>query len=350
MRRLVAIVAAIALLFCARASLAQEVGFQSYNVTSSSGAVGGWQGFNPTWIPSVVLWMRSDLGVTAGINAVSATGTSPPTVTLSGTPSTRQSSAATPYVELDCTTGGALGTWAFTVKLNGSTVSTNVLSAASVTLTGTGLTATIATGTASTNDVWRSNITVSSWGDQSGYNRPFSQATASAQPIYAGSSLFFQLNNSVLAPSTIASGYLPQSAAERIAVFANNGNSGGAFESVWGSNGNAENVPYTDGKIYDGFAATTRPCNGVSASGYTLTSTFLYDTASGGGAFDVWINSNAFFAGSGTYGVASGYPNLGSTLNFSGTVWEYIVFDAVLDASSRWRANVYASNRYGVAL
>jgi hypothetical protein len=350
MNRLAAIVAAVALLFCARASSAQEVGFQSYNVTSPSGAVGAWQGFSPAWIPSVVLWMRSDLGVSAGTNVVTAAGTSPPTVTFSGTPSTSQTSSSTPYVEMDCTTGGARGAWSFTLKSNGAVISTNVLSAVSVTLTGTGLTATIATGTASTNDVWRSNLTVSSWGDQSGHSRPFSQATASAQPIYAGGSLFFQLNNSVLAPSTIASGYLPNTAAERIAVLANNGNSGGAFESVWGTSGNADNVPYTDGNIYDGFAATTRPCNGVSASGYTLTSTFLYDTASGGGAFDVWINSNPFFAGSGTYGAASGYPNLGSTLNFSGTIWEYVVFDAILDASSRWRANVYASNRYGIAL
>lgn len=76
------------------------------------------------------------------MTAVVAAGTTPPTVTLTGTPTGYHD------VRIEVTTGGARGT--AVVKWSsdgGATYTTNVTTAATVTLTGTGLTANFATGT-----------------------------------------------------------------------------------------------------------------------------------------------------------------------------------------------------------
>lgn len=133
---------------------------------------------------ALVLWLRSDLGVTTVVGPVVATGTTPPTVTLSGTPSTTQTSAA-PYVELDCTTLGVLGVSQFTVKVNGTVTATNVFSASSgVVLPGSGLTAGWAAGASATNDVYTSNIVTSAWADQSGQANNATQAFSVNQLTY----------------------------------------------------------------------------------------------------------------------------------------------------------------------
>lgn len=75
------------------------------------------------------------------MSSVTATGTTPPTVTLTGTP--------TIYADIiiDITTGGARGTAVFRWSSDGgATYTTGVTTAATVTLTGTGLTANFATG------------------------------------------------------------------------------------------------------------------------------------------------------------------------------------------------------------
>ncbi len=82
--------------------------------------------------------------------AVASAGTTPPVLTLTGT-------ATVPYeLQVECTTSGARGAWKFRwSKDRGVTwMLTDVLSAATVALTGTGLTLNIATGNAATNNVW----------------------------------------------------------------------------------------------------------------------------------------------------------------------------------------------------
>ena len=111
----------------------------------SGNGIGGWTPLN---IPGLALWLRADLGVTAVIGPVTATGTTPPDGNTKRHPHRRADGrAATPYVELDCTTLGILGTSKYTLKLNGATVATNVASASSgVSIPGSGLTAGWAAG------------------------------------------------------------------------------------------------------------------------------------------------------------------------------------------------------------
>jgi hypothetical protein len=100
---------------------------------------------------------RNNVFIAGDCAPVTATGTSPPVITFTGTPSQTQTLSTTPYVEIDCTTGGAITSWQFTWKLNGVTQATGVASAATVALTGSGLTANISAGNATNDDVWKTN-------------------------------------------------------------------------------------------------------------------------------------------------------------------------------------------------
>lgn len=85
---------------------------------------------------------------------VVATGTTPPTVTLTGT------ATANAVIEIDITTGGARGTALFTWKLNGTIQAVNVPTGASVALPGTGLQAAFTVGTYAVDNVYASTAIV----------------------------------------------------------------------------------------------------------------------------------------------------------------------------------------------
>lgn len=187
MKRLLALLALALMLIAGSAEARPSLHVASSDSTCLGARCGlRWSTFSPTQIPGLALWLRADLGVTAVAGPVTATGTTPPTVTLAGTPTAAQTAAATPYVELDCTTLGILGTSKYTLKLNGTTVATNVASASSgVSIPGSGLTAGWAAGASAVNDVYTANVVASAWADNSG--KAFVQATASKQPIYVAS-------------------------------------------------------------------------------------------------------------------------------------------------------------------
>lgn len=103
---------------------------------------------------SPVEWEVLDLvgAVVPALSAVTAAGTTPPTVTVSGTP--------TDYydVRVEITTGGARGTAVFKYSLDGGlTYTTGVTTAATNVLTGTGITVAFATGTYATDNVYTFN-------------------------------------------------------------------------------------------------------------------------------------------------------------------------------------------------
>lgn len=135
--------------------------------------------FTPAQLPGLVLWLRADLGITYVQGPVVATGTTPPTVTLSGTPT-----SATNTIEIDITGIGILGVALFSWKWNGVVQQTAQVTAASFPLAGTGITASFGAGTYAANDVYTSVVTVSAWADQSGNGNNASQAALISQPAY----------------------------------------------------------------------------------------------------------------------------------------------------------------------
>lgn len=90
---------------------------------------------------------QSDVGYAMG--AVASAGTSPPTVTLSGTPTKDVN------FKMECTTLGARGTAVVRVSSDGGiTWTSNILTAATFLLPGTGLTINYANATAAVDNVW----------------------------------------------------------------------------------------------------------------------------------------------------------------------------------------------------
>ena len=321
------------------------------NVTPGAGRGSGWHGFSPTWIPGLALWLRADLGVTAVAGPVTATGTTPPTVTLSGTPGA-QTAAATPYVELDCTTLGALGTSKYTVKVNGSVTATNVASASSgVALAGTNLTAGWAVGASATNDVYTANVVASAWVDQSGSGHSVTQATAAKQPTYLASDSTYA-GKSALSFASAASQVM-QSASWSLAqpstvvVVANT--DGAATQEVFTDFASTEMLLYQTGTHTTNIYAGT-----ILGNGNNPASPGVVAGVYSGAASAVYRNFTNFPANgnAGTNTGAGGTlvgAELGPATFLNGKIVEVVMAATSISQSTLFQLFVYESNRYGFA-
>jgi hypothetical protein len=129
----------------------------------------------------LLLWLRADVGVQYGAT-LRATGTSPPAVTISGTPTAQ----AGLHIEIDSVAGGTgLGQATFKWSTNNGTsyVATGVTTSASVALGTTGITASFAAGPYNVDNKW--DITVAQWSDQSGNANHATQTTTANQPKFS---------------------------------------------------------------------------------------------------------------------------------------------------------------------
>jgi hypothetical protein len=133
------------------------------------------QFLSPPDINGLNMWLRSDVFVPVQ-GVVIATGTTPPTVTVAGTPSSLSNS-----IEIDITAPGTLGVAVFSWKLNGSVKQTLQVTSASFPLSGTGITATFSAGTYAADNVYKSVVTVSTWTDLSGKGNSMVQLTTPAE-------------------------------------------------------------------------------------------------------------------------------------------------------------------------
>jgi hypothetical protein len=146
----------------------------------------------PATFPGLVAWWRLDRGITLSTLAITASGTSPPTVTITGTPSITNTSwlASATSIEIDITTAGNPGQ--FQWKLNGVVQQTGQTTSTSFTLGSTGLTADFSSsGSYSTNNVYTTQVTVSNILDQSGNGNHLIQNTVAENPYYTSSDSAF---------------------------------------------------------------------------------------------------------------------------------------------------------------
>ena len=91
------------------------------------------------------------------VSAVISSGTTPPVVTITGTPT--QATPAGVY-GITIPLGGAVGTATFTWTINGVVQGTAIVTASTVVLGSTGLTANFAAGTYATNNIYNFGVTV----------------------------------------------------------------------------------------------------------------------------------------------------------------------------------------------
>lgn len=160
------------------------------------------RGFNRTQSPttwpgasSLVSWHHSMRGVTY-YTTLNGTGTSPPTVTVTGT------IPAGFGLQIDIPVGGARGTATFRYSVdNGTNWSTAATTAASVLLGGTGVTAVFPVGTYSTDNVWK--LVVNTWADQTGNGHTFTASATTLAPVMqvtsvGGAALRFDGSNDIM--------------------------------------------------------------------------------------------------------------------------------------------------------
>jgi len=111
------------------------------------------------------------LGEGLSNKAVVSTGTTPPVITLTGTPYRALN------LRIECTLGGALLTWTGRWSVDGGATWTAFTSAATVLMAGTGVTLNIAAGTANVDNVWT--------GGTEGMKLAFTAGTYVAGEVYS---------------------------------------------------------------------------------------------------------------------------------------------------------------------
>jgi hypothetical protein len=210
--------------------------------------------------------------------------------------------------------------------------------------------------------ITQSSGLVSAWADQSGNGWNVSQATVGYRPAYISNAVgtipgIQSSVNQYMTFSPDANTIITTNAAERIVVMYNATDppvspSAGVEEYYWGTSGAGTNLPYTDGNIYDGFAASTRPGAPIAHTGINMANVFIYDTAaSSGGSWTCWLNGTQLYTtASFTFGIESAASPyiLGNTTNC--VVLEYLVFNYVLSTSQRTQILNYVSARYGISV
>ncbi len=134
------------------------------------------------WTParlSPTIWCQPDVGLAgSAMGAVTAAGTSPPTVTLSGVP------AAALALRIEVKLGGSLGAASFRWSVDGgrSWAAQGVLTGASVALGSTGVTAAFGVGPYTSDNTYTSTSDASGCVDSSGSGNPF-VASGGSNPV-----------------------------------------------------------------------------------------------------------------------------------------------------------------------
>lgn len=139
--------------------------------------------FVPTDVSGNLMWLDSTLGITLG-GTMRGAGTSPPTVTLTGTLTTATA------ILIDVPVGGVIGvaTWRYSTDGGSNFTAGGTMSGIAQAIGATGVNVTFGAGTYNTDNTFKT--TVATWADQGPSSNSVTQATAGTQPLYIYSSSF----------------------------------------------------------------------------------------------------------------------------------------------------------------
>lgn len=301
----------------------------------------------PPDIPGLVLWLRSDLGVIAVMSAVVPTGTAPPVVTLTGTPSPLLS------VEIDITTPGLRGIALFQWKLGGVVQQTGLVTGANMAL-GTGTLAAQFTGGASVyvaDNVYTATVLVSAWADQSGSGNNAIQATQVNQFAYAptggpastpaltgnGTSTFMRPLFTLVQPYEVFC----------VAQYASSGVTGSVLD---GANVNS-------GRIYRSANTTLNMHAGANLAcplGQASTNWIVYDTKWSAAASAMLVNGAQVASGNPSntapQGITIGATSAGTGDWLAGGFAEIAIYNSLLTTQQSANVSRYMGARYGISV
>lgn len=305
-------------------------------------------GFTPKSLPGLVLWLRADLGVSIAQGPVVATGTTPPTVTMTGTPA-----SSTQTIVVTITLIGTLGIATYSAAVNGSTVQTGT-TAASVPLTGTGITIGFGAGTYALNDTYKSVVVVSAWADQSGTgdsNKNATQATATKQTSYnAGDAAYgTKATLSFASPQNLLTGTWATPLTQPSTVIVVGQSAATAQYFCDGLDSTHRTAILINASFVSSDAGTIL----ASTSGIPTTPTVIACTYNGASS-KIYVNSSAASVGSGNVGanqangLAIGSSNIPSSY-LNGKIAEVVAYEGALSQAQVAQLFAYAGARYGQA-
>ena len=300
-------------------------------------------GVVPSGVGSLAVWLRADLGITYVQGAVTSAGTTPPAVTLTGTP---VSSSTT--LEIDITTLGARGVAIFQWKLNGVVQQTSQTTAATFVLGTTGITANFPTGTYATNNVYTSFVVVSSWVDQIG-GHAFVQVTSASRPAYTTSDAAYNNCPSLSFVPALTNNLVSSSFAipQPFTLVAVSKTTTAGANGIFGSVGtvaclyNETNTPFLCASTNLGYGSTSNIVNAMVGVANGASSTIYVDSSTVG-----VVNGAAGAAGI-SGGMSVGDPDGIGLL--TGSIAELMAFSGTLNVSQVSSVLSYLGTRYGTA-
>lgn len=312
----------------------------------------------PGNVPNLALWSSANQGIVfGGMEAAIATGTTPPAVTFTGTPS-----ATVQSFDMTCTVIGILGTSHVNININGASVYAGVSAASLGPFSG--ITVHIAAGAMALNDEWTSVPSVASWTSIDASATVFAQATQAAQPAWIAPGLVLSgwpaganglatvrfnpagsqfLSNSTFAVAQPFTFYcLDQSSASQT------GN-GGILDDAGGSFILIVQAGSVDRLVTaNGVANYVQVIGGGGATAFTTAQ--LDSGILNGGASQCPI-AHAFYTDLGAGGIVGGL-NLGtySAANFYfGDISELVIYSAAVTVAQDNSVKAYFCSRYALA-
>ena len=349
--------------------------FQGLHRGSNQAGSGGSGGPIPPASLSPLAWYQRGVGVTVIAGPVVHTAGVGPAVTLTGTPPAgiiAGTLPATPLLEIDIVGTGVVGVATFNYLVNGVSFGP-VLTAASVVLAPSGLTANFGAGVyTASSDVYKANAIVSAWNDsslQGDANRNLTDlGGASTAPVYAQvdaayngePSVFFAGSEYLQSGTWSAAGAAPLSVTAVCSATDLLGAAYGFFDDsailtnccFYAANAPALAVAYESGA--GGFSVTATADVDLILS--PSIATVQYDTAGGAGgqACSIFINGQPRLVGTRTT-TATGFAGLvmgalgGPADYLKGKIAELIV-TPILTPAQVYGLHEYYSNLFAVAL
>ncbi|HVI42663.1 MAG TPA: hypothetical protein VM577_18585 [Anaerovoracaceae bacterium] len=299
----------------------------------------------PITLGSCVFWVSATRGLTLGTTPL-ASGTTPPAVTISG------NLAQVVGLRIEITTGGGRGTAIFRWSVDGGTTYTsNVLTAATVTLGTTGIVVAFPNSTYTNNNVYLGKL--AAWNNRANSSTSPTQAVAANQPTLTWSDINGQHAMTFTSPQFMAFPLLVAKPCTIFAIAKTTSNGSGGYATI-AAFGNAI------GGAFMYAASGAGPTNnwglyqnGDAFSGQNI-NTYKKITAIIRNYNDVDLRTNGSSitrtTGVSAYAVPSviAAGNADGSQNLEGGICELVAYSRVLTTAECQIVETYLGNLYGL--